>query len=87
MRQLFYLFNKKALSIGLVGVAGLTAIPWYNTRQLEKSILVKIPTNKATVGVIPCFINNSQLYLLLGRERIDSDKKEKAGKFSEKFGY
>jgi ADP-ribose pyrophosphatase YjhB (NUDIX family) len=49
------------------------------------SILLKTPTDKATIGIIPYCIKNNQIYLLLGRERIDGIKKERAGKFSD-FG-
>lgn len=47
--------------------------------------LSKVPVEKATVGVIPYYVKDNQVYLLLGRERVDGLKKERAGKFSD-FG-
>lgn len=49
------------------------------------SILSKVPSDKATIGVIPYFHKDNKVYLLLGRERIDGSKQEKSGKFSD-FG-
>jgi hypothetical protein len=56
-----------------------------NASLVSTSILSKVPSDKATVGVIPYYIKDHQVYILLGRERIDGDKKERAGKFSD-FG-
>ena len=47
--------------------------------------LTKISHDKATVGVIPYYIWNKEIYILLGRERIDGGSLEKSGKFSD-FG-
>lgn len=52
---------------------------------VSTSILSKISSDKATVGVIPYYLKDNQVYILLGRERIDGGKKEKSGKFSD-FG-
>lgn len=54
---------------------------WLNST----AILAKIPTAKATVGVIPYYTHDNQIYVLLGRERIDGNRLERAGKFSD-FG-
>lgn len=66
-----------------------------NFPQTEVNILSQYPKvanpiydiikNKATVGVIPYYQNKNGIYILLGRERVDSNKGEAAGKFCD-FG-
>lgn len=51
---------------------------------VSTSILSKVPSDKVTVGIIPYYLKDNQVYILLGRERIDGGK-EKSGKFSD-FG-
>jgi len=48
-------------------------------------VLLQVPEDKATVGVIPYYTHNKQIYLLLARERLDGKKVNAAGKFSD-FG-
>jgi len=51
----------------------------------SNSKLSEIPSAKASVGIILYYFKDEKIYVLLGRERIDSNKKEKAGKFAD-FG-
>jgi ADP-ribose pyrophosphatase YjhB (NUDIX family) len=43
------------------------------------------PEGKATVGVVPYTLNSGEVYILLGREDINSDNKKKAGTYAD-FG-
>ncbi len=50
-------------------------------RDNSNSLLLLQPSGKATVEVVPYRIVNGEVYVLLGRERIDG-KGEKAGQYS-----
>jgi hypothetical protein len=67
------------------GAVYATNIDAENHGDNSMAKLSMIPKDKATVGVIPYYIQNNTVYLLLARERIDGAKKERAGKFSD-FG-
>jgi hypothetical protein len=60
----------------------------YNDQEYDynKQLLEQIPSNKATVGVVLVHSKNNELYVLLARERIDSDNTEKRGKYSDLGG-
>jgi len=86
------------LGLGLLTISPLVLLPNFSgvahaadaesvnlNWLVPTSILSKVPSDKATVGVIPYYLKDNQVYILLGRERIDGGKKEKSGKFSD-FG-
>lgn len=83
-------FYKKLFFIGLMMSLLTPSFAMSANLNNKESIvstatLTKIPKEKATIGVIPYVIKDKQIYILLGRERIDGLKKERAGKFSD-FG-
>ena len=74
-----------AILFACAGKLSATEVCGLSPYTLGCSALLKASEAKATVGVIPYYVHNKQVYILLGRERVDSKKTGAAGTFSD-FG-
>ena len=79
------LITSAMFSLNSSSLAYASTLDSSENKVVSTSTLSKKPSEKSTIGVVPYFTKDHQIYLLLGRERIDGHKKEKAGKFSD-FG-